>query len=264
MLRKLLKYEFRSIGRLLLFIYAAVIVVALILGGAFRKVSYDPGHYPDLLTYSGNSASDIFSIIYMILLMAMVIITLVMIILRFYKNLLGQEGYLMHTLPVPKWMLVASKTITSLIWVLIGIAVSALSLVIILHVSGVTGLWAGLLNTTVIDFAPGQIVFAICWMLVSIVAVILRFYFSMAVGNLANRHKFVFAVVVFIAVTIVIAILQNTVISFSVIHMALTKGPNGETFVGAMEIRELIFQIILAAAFFAGTTWILQKRLNLE
>lgn len=267
MLGKLLKYEFRSMGRLLPMIYAAVFVIGLVLGVVIRPYARnESSSYADLLVEGRNHAAGIFGTIYMILLLALAVITLVLIILRFYKNLLGQEGYLMHTLPVPKWALVASKTITSLIWVLIGIAVSAISLVLILHVSGVAGLWAGMLSIDLRNagLAPGQVVFAICWMLVTILAVILRFYFSMAVGNLANRHKFAFAVLAFIIITVVIAILQNTVIAFSALDITLTSGVNGETFLNAMVVRELVFQIILAAAFFTGTTWILQKRLNLE
>lgn len=42
--------------------------------------------------------------------MALMIVTIVMVLQRFYKNLLKGEGYLMHTLPVPTWMLVAIKS----------------------------------------------------------------------------------------------------------------------------------------------------------
>ena len=45
--------------------------------------------------------------------MALGAYTCVVTIQRFYKGLLGQEGYLMFTLPVKNWQLVFSKALVS-------------------------------------------------------------------------------------------------------------------------------------------------------
>ena len=81
-----------------LLIYAALVAIALAGGISLRFGTYD--HNRDLLVL-------ILALIYMLLVFVMVVVTMVMIVTRFYKNLFSQEGYLMHTLPVPAWQLVA-------------------------------------------------------------------------------------------------------------------------------------------------------------
>ena len=49
------------------------------------------------------------------------------IVRRFYSNLLGREGYLMHTLPVTETQLVTSKLISSTVWSLCSILAACLS-----------------------------------------------------------------------------------------------------------------------------------------
>ena len=110
MLGKLLKYELKSTSRLMGVLYLAVLIVAAIVGFLARGTIWQ--------ATQGNAIAVVVSgLIYTLLIMTLMIVTVVMILQRFYKNLLKGEGYLMHTLPVPTWMLVASKTISSLIWV---------------------------------------------------------------------------------------------------------------------------------------------------
>ena len=88
MLGKLIKYEFNANSRTFLPMYIALILVA-----AVNRV----------LRVTMSEANLAFGISIMLLVglfMALGIITLVVIIQRFNKNLLGDEGYLMFTLPV--------------------------------------------------------------------------------------------------------------------------------------------------------------------
>ena len=62
------------------------------------------------------------------LCVAIAVITALTIIQRFTRNLLGREGYLMHTLPVTPAQLILSKLISSMVWLLCSILVIALSL----------------------------------------------------------------------------------------------------------------------------------------
>lgn len=118
MLGKLLKYELKSTSRIMGVLYLALLVVVAVVGFVARGTIWE--------ATQGNAIAVVISgLIYTLLVMALLIITIVMVLQRFYKNLLKEEGYLMHTLPVPTWMLVASKTICSLIWILLSIAVFA-------------------------------------------------------------------------------------------------------------------------------------------
>ena len=63
------------------------------------------------------------SMLYMGVMMAAFVVTAVILIQRFYKNLLGSEGYLMFTLPVTVTQHLLSKTIIAVVMIaLSGIA----------------------------------------------------------------------------------------------------------------------------------------------
>ena len=102
---KLIKYEIRSSIKMMAVIWAALIAVSVLFSLSINFLS-------DLVIDSGNGINTIVGIVeiitgimYFAVFVALVVATVVMIILRFYKGLLGDEGYLMHTLPVKPWQL---------------------------------------------------------------------------------------------------------------------------------------------------------------
>ena len=46
----------------------------------------------------------------------MFVATLIVVIQRFYKSLLGDEGYLMFTIPVKAWQNILNKLLVSMLW----------------------------------------------------------------------------------------------------------------------------------------------------
>lgn len=269
MLGKLLKYEMKSTSRVMWFLYAAVIIVGAVLGIAIRvNINIDElnqSFSPVFASVFGlpQILLIVFALIYGLLLLAMAVMTIIMIIIRFNSNLLKGEGYLMHTLPVPTWMLVLSKTIISLIWMIIGSAAAIISalllgltsgmLPLIIKEGGLKHLWKLIAET----IGSNNLWLFLIAALVSSIALILQFYFSMAVGNIANRNKFLLAVAVFIGVQIVVTII--TAVTGNSLFDALSR----EIRFNSILIQDLILNAVFAAVFFFGTTLILKKRLNL-
>lgn len=139
MLKNLLKYEFRATTRTYGGIYLALLAAAGLIGFSLRG---------DRVA----AQSHVFEIgvtIYSLLVMALVIVTIVTVIQRFTKNLLGREGYLMHTLPVTEAQLVGSKLISSAVWLLASAVVGVVSLVVMFCVGADFTSWTS----------------AICWMI---------------------------------------------------------------------------------------------------
>ncbi len=56
------------------------------------------------------------SLAYTAVLIGTAVVTVMTIVRRFYGNLLGREGYLMHTLPVTEAQLVGAKLISGAVW----------------------------------------------------------------------------------------------------------------------------------------------------
>lgn len=95
MLGKLLKYDFRSMWKQFSVIWPAALILAFL--NRFTMFGMDnPG---------GSAFGEWMGVISMGLFggvcFTMVILSAVFVLTRFYKGLLGDEGYLMHTLPVP-------------------------------------------------------------------------------------------------------------------------------------------------------------------
>ena len=136
MLSKLLKYEFKATCRIYGGLYLAILAAAALLGAFFR--------FPAL---ASDFPIAVVTIVYLMLCVAIAVITALTIIQRFTRNLLGREGYLMHTLPVTPAQLILSKLISSVVWLPCSILVTALSSVYsscaMLNVNGIFLDWAG-------------------------------------------------------------------------------------------------------------------------
>lgn len=112
MLKQLLKYEFKATKRLYFGLYLALALLSVVLGVTFRQ-EHALAH-----STSFQNLEVILMIVYVSVLFAIAVLCFVSTVQRFYKNLLGREGYLMHTLPVTETQLILSKLITSMVWVL--------------------------------------------------------------------------------------------------------------------------------------------------
>ena len=142
MLWKLLKYDFRAMVKSFAILWPASLVVALV--NRFT-IPFDQPLDNELLAVVTMVA--FFSVLF-----AMCVAVLIFIVQRFYKGLLGDEGYLMHTLPVRTWQLVASKLICALVTSVVSIAVAILAIIILFPIKWETvfnlatfrALWAAL------------------------------------------------------------------------------------------------------------------------
>ena len=281
MLGKLLKYELKSTSRMMGVLYLAVLVVAAVVGFIARGMI--------LGATQGNAIAVVISgLIYGLLIVALMIVTIVMVLQRFYKNLLKGEGYLMHTLPVPTWMLVASKVISSLIWILLSIAVLFIS-IFVLVLTGMLG--NGLFSVTDIDWASidwtnifklfresaGEVIMSIVAVIIQIVRIVLLVYTAMAIGAAAKSHKVFYCVLTFIIILIIMGII-GTVTNISLIDMLSGSAAVNETagmffeagdglasagYIGILA-KQCITDAIYSVVFFFVTTWFLKNKLNLE
>lgn len=267
MLGKLIKYEFKATARNLLPVYIALMVLSII-----TKIFWGVNGFRD----GGATVSGITEFIrvmsmflYVIIFIAAIVMTVVIIIQRFYKNLLKDEGYLMNTLPVTPAMNIASKLITSIIGLFICSLVSVFSIMLLAY-------YPGMINN--IFDAMGQIfregigllggnfyLFAfeiLMMMLISTIMSILMMYTSMIIGHLANKRKILLSFGVFI----VLHMILNIIGSFLMVILASTIKPAQPTFIncqmafGTMFLMMLIFSII----FFFVSSYIMKNKLNLE
>ena len=126
MLKQLLKYEFKATKRLYFGLYLALALLSVVLGVTFRQ-EHALAH-----STSFQNLEVILMIVYVSVILAIAVLCFVNTIQRFYQNLLGREGYLMHTLPVTESQLILSKLISSVVWMLCSSIVGIFSFAVML------------------------------------------------------------------------------------------------------------------------------------
>ena len=254
MLWKLLKYDFRSMGKSFALIWPAALVLALI---NHFTLPYDEG-----VVETNELLAVVLIIAFVSVLFAMFVAVMIFVIQRFYKGLLGDEGYLMHTLPVGPGQLVLSKLICAVVTSVVSLAVmfAACLLMVpirwgqVLRIAFFQDLWQGLMAN------PDAMVYLLEFLLacgLSLILFITMTYLSMAIGHLFRR-RIIMSVVAFIGLDILGTVYLDFLDRLKILGHIL----NGDTHATFLGFSAMMLPLILL--FTAGTIWILGHRLNLE
>lgn len=290
MFGKLCKYEFKSIVRTLVPIYLAVIAISIL--NAFMGMgSLFNGYYDGLMfgLSFGHGLLNLIQIIsvsaYFGLLVALSVLTLIIVIQRFYKGLLCDEGYLMFTLPVKPWQLIAAKGLVAFVMSMASFLTALVSIfILILGTAGPSKVFTALANPEIWTAVNQGISLVPSWPLLVFELIILtivgglvnlyHIYFSMALGHLTNRHRILMSVVAFIGISLFFSfinglamIIMGNIPYFKSLFNIIDTMPDAQGIVFVMHlifIGSVVYNAILLAIFFFGTERILSKRLNLE
>ena len=268
MLGKLLKYELKATSRVFIPLYIAILVVSIVNGLSLNL---------EILNIQGLA-----TIVLMCLFISLFVITIVVTIQRFNKNLLKDEGYLMFTLPVSSKHLVLSKYLTSLIWTFLSFVVAFLSFTIIFmiptykyfdfsyFINEFNLLFSNMLNLNIL----GQFLKIILLMIISYTIFIFNVYLAISVGQLPifNRFRNVSSFIGFLVINLLISYAQNIVSLFvndaSVNIEAIDNinyAINSVTSIVSKGLNiAIVINIIIILVLFFATTYILDKKLNLE
>ena len=269
MLGKLLKYEFRATGRIFLPFFGALLVVSTIsrIIGSFSR-----GGAHGIAEISG-APYVIGIVISIMLIVAVFVIAFVLMIQRFSKNLVGDEGYLMFTLPVRVDSLIFSKLIVSAAWFILSfivvlISIAIMSLVNIRQISSVLSDILGQIFTGGIGdvITCVQVVIMI---VVSLFTSALSFYMCISLSMLFNRRRGLISFGLYMLFCIVLQILTTIGIDFMRTDLASrlfgwvgnmsTSAAANMTMLGTNLIT-----IIGGGIMYFVTRYMLRRRLNLE
>ena len=255
MLGKLMKYEFKSMGRIFLPIYVTLIIIAVV-NRVFRIGNLEVGF-------------AISAFILVLLFMGLGCVTIIEIIQRFNKNLLKDEGYLMFTLPVTSTQLIMSKLLISLVWtILSGFVAVCVGLIIVGDSEMIsvfltdfsrmyTALDRSVMNACQISAMHFMITMIVIGLLIYTMLVF-QVYFSLAAAQLPVFVKY------------------RWIAAFVVYNILNTINPIGAVLLGIFIPIEffnsysnvmslmIVGLSIVCLVLFIGTKYILDKHLNLE
>ena len=258
MLGKLLRYEFKSIGRLFLPLYLLSILLAI----ANRFTSYNP-------KWEHEMSEFVLMFAFTAILMGLALITFIQCVLRFKRNLLGDEGYLMMTLPVERMDLILSKLIAAVAWTIIGGLVGLAALFITMPTSDLQ--FAGQMFIDIFRYGGFNgvmfLVYATVIGILGVAAVYTPIYTALSLGHISHKNKMLASFGWYFVNSVVLNILTSGLV------MTIEKVQLWDMLridISGTVVSHLIFIGIIAClliynmAHIMITDYVLKNKLNLE
>lgn len=266
MLSKLIGYEFRATRRIFIPAYLALLALSVL-----NAVSFALTSSLDHLSLP----SGVLMAVYVVSIMAVAILSLAYMIVRFYQNLLGDEGYLMFTLPVRPSQLLWSKAIVSTVWMAVSVILCTVSILIItfsgLIADGVFGeflqemmiLWNRLESQFGGGFLVGISLEAIVCGLVGVIAFCMHVYAALSLGQLFHRFRlgmsFVMYVLCSVVEQVVFTLLGNIASELNLFpDLSIAAG------VASGLLVMILWSAITAVVYFMISNYLLSRKLNLQ
>ncbi|HFI0271113.1 TPA: ABC transporter permease [Streptococcus suis] len=260
MFKKLLKYEFKSVGKWYLGIYLGVIILSVVLGFWLQALVLKSNTNT---IYAANTEMFLFgtsTMVFGILVAALFLSTFFLVINRFRNNVYGRQGYLTMTLPVNSHQIILSKLLASLVWYFLAAITALLAIGIVISFI--------LISSNDVVFPEIQYVFQQIDIgllishglniLIESTMGILLIYFSISVGQLFRDHRLLFAILTYIGISIVVG-------SFGIFYTIAQGDLFSETAVSIYPNPFFaLINIILAFVYYFGTHYIMTKKLNLQ
>ena len=238
----LVRYEFKNVNKWYLALYGAVLALSVLIGAQASSLkSIDtPDQQMIMLVFLG--------LVFGGLLITLSISTLILIIRRFKGSVYDRQGYLTLTLPVSEHQIILAKLLGAFIWSIISSAVFFLSIYIIFATIDPNMVDSYFFDYLFVHYIENFWLTLISFF-ISTVACILCIYLSISIGQLFNEYRTALAVLAYIVIHIVLGFVDmfSPSLNYSMMMSA-----------------EIFKDLILSAAFYLGTYYILKNKVNLQ
>ena len=262
---KLIKHEFRATARIIVPMLI-ICAVSSVLFAAFSRMEKMP-----------EQVKVIFGFLCIGSVMAIGIMCLVVMINRFYYNTMTDTGYLTMTLPLNTREFVRAEIVNDIIWLLIvSVAIIAIFLCSLSiadmfsfpssvkdYFSAIRQLKTELaesnINIVGLSFIAVELIIGA---LLAFTGFCQRFYVAMAVSQLSSKHRGLLAVIVYIGIGVILAILLVGILNVLDGNIPDSAHNLGQVMkmVGLLDLIALAINAIL----YFTTAIILEKKLNLQ
>lgn len=292
MLGKLIKHEWKSIGKVGGMMLLAMLVVTIIgciliqvtsIGEMFTNDNVEDVQVIGMVFGVMTSV-----IIYMLMLCSVTYGMFIYLGVRFYKTMYTDEGYLIHTLPVTAHQILGSKLLVSGLWYLFITAAIVISVFTLIFsaISGMLteflaeegiGLWEAI--GEIIDeiaVAYEEIGFDLVRYGITMVILLLLGPFSglmtlfgaLTIGQLSRKYKALMGILVYFGlmlINMVIAMIVQMVVTINQTVNIIANPNSMETFnMNATYDASMIISIAMGAIMYVVSYLIITKKLNLD
>lgn len=287
MLGKVMKYELRAAGRVLLPFFAAALVACGLLRGLFALAPY-------LWEPLQGVVSGFGAILGIIIVIAVVLLSMVYMVVRFYQAMVSSEATLSFTLPVKAGTHINGRLIVGSLYSLAGILLSVVCAIILipgfftfLREGAIPVSAPGISTSIPLSSFPPGLLWSFWGLMIASVAVsvptgLLMVYVSIAVAPVFTRHRIVGSVAAYLVLNTVESLLLLPVIipvmlNFGANNIELMEfasaGTNGDFFAIMGNFMEVIWaftgialalNVVFGVVHYFLIRYCLTKKLNLE
>lgn len=269
MLKRLLKYEYKNLSRMLWPILLGMLGLSVLGFGIVEII---------ILTLD-----DLFITLFMLgtfcgfLVIAILlapVVAIFIIVMRFYKNMFTDEGYLSFVLPVSIHTQLTAKLISGSLWTLIYTVASMLAfgiffgIPILIHGGDfLAELWSVLL--ALLGARPFTAVLYLFEILLAVVvgaiSQTLLYYASVTVGStLMPKHKILGSILFYFVINAITNILSGTVGTVLSYTMSMSMLSGSLLLLHLSMFGSILLSVALGVAAYIVTAQMLKNKLNLE
>lgn len=275
MLGKLMKHEIKVTSKTMIPIYLVLIMMAAVL----KILVYIEKVSPSLGDSLVLSLVELISLImFGIAVIFLFFGTMIVIVKRFYDNMLKEEGYLSLTLPVGIGTHIANKVIVSFWWIVASMAVFLISIGILMYGDGFVAITEFIKTTEKMlseSHTWGLAIKTFAILFIGIYKYILIAFACLCIGQLFLKHRIVGAIISFFVIYMLeqmagmVFLVKNVFVSGTSSGMT-SAGIESELQNSVNAVAEsattfgLVMAIVEVVLFTGITYYILKRKLNLE
>ena len=195
------------------------------------------------------------------------VVMVVMVIQRFYKNLLGSEGYLVFTLPAKTHEHILSKAFSAFLWILMGVAAGAVSGFAMIAITSNVPEFLRQAHELWTQLSPDHSLTPIIWIIVIMITNtmenLFKVYAAIAVGHQFNSNRLAGSVLAYFGFGIVELFLSFLASKLGILPDWLFSSTGMTSGVQAMQFGTII--ALIGIVIYGLMCWyLLDRRLNLE
>jgi len=266
MLGRLIKHELKATARYFLPLFLIAIVLTPI-----TRFTLWIGNYPKILQF----IPTVIVFVYVASLIMVASASILLIIYRFYKSMVTDEGYLMHTLPVSTESHIMSKLTVSSIWTISSWLVIFISLSgmfftserLSLLIDKLSYAWF-YINTTINGSLVVLFIIEIIFLVIlGIFTSPLIYYASIAIGQVISKNKILGSIIGYFIIQVVSQII-GVILMVPVGIYGDRVGDSADSilsfFASFFFPATILLAVFTQLVLFVITDYIFKKKLNLE
>ena len=275
-LGKLIKYDFMDASKLIIPFYIGMGVMGIVIRVFWfillnekidERVRISTGVF-QFMSYFG----------YVIAIIGIILMTYYAVIIRYYRSIYGNEGYLTNTLPIETYEIILAKLLTFLSWFVVNGIIIFFTFWFIIPVEGI--IKANIFRPEVLHeietflrhSVGATLIIAIISMLAMTIEKILFLFLCVSIANMVKSDKILTGIGAYIILGGIIGLIKQVILTFTYIFDK-NYGNYGNSEWEVLRTFENVFNtnlgmlftsIVFSVILFFVVNYLLKNKLNLE